>query len=231
MATHLIISARTDGDQRSKSGITLFLVDIKSDGITLQNYPTIDEYRASEVVIENLSVSKENILGELGKSYEAIEEQVDLSTIAICSEAVGILQVLKDSTNDYCKNRKQFGQPISANQAIQHRLVDMMIEYEQAKSILYMAITADLNDPDERRKSASAAKARIGKAIKFVGENAIQLHGGMGVVDEYMISHFFKRATMIGILFGNVDFHMKRYIDLTQSNIQSINEDDGINLS
>ena len=231
MATHLIISARTEGDQRSKSGITLFLVDIKSDGITLQNYPTIDEYRASEVVIENLSVSKENILGELGNSYEAIEEQVDLSTIAICSEAVGILQVLKDSTNDYCKNRKQFGQPIGANQAIQHRLVDMMIEYEQAKSILYMAITADLSNPDERRKAASAAKARIGKAIKFVGENAIQLHGGMGVVDEYMISHFFKRATMIGILFGNVDFHMKRYTDLTQSNIQSINEDDGINLS
>ena len=95
MATHLIISARTEGDQRSKSGITLFLVDIKSDGITLQNYPTIDEYRASEVVIENLTVSKENILGELGNSYEAIEEQVDLSTIAICSEAVGILQVLK----------------------------------------------------------------------------------------------------------------------------------------
>ncbi|MDC3204582.1 acyl-CoA dehydrogenase [Pelagibacteraceae bacterium] len=231
MATHLIISARTDGDQRSKSGITLFLVDIKSDGITLQNYPTIDEYRASEVVIENLTVSKENILGELGNSYEAIEEQVDLSTIAICSEAVGILQVLKDSTNDYCKNRKQFGQSISANQAIQHRLVDMMIEYEQAKSILYMAITADLSNSDERRKAASAAKARIGKAIKFVGENAIQLHGGMGVVDEYMISHFFKRATMIGILFGNVDFHMKRYTDLTQSNIQSINEDDGINLS
>ena len=107
----------------------------------------------------------------------------------------------------------------------------MMIEYEQAKSILYMAITADLSNSDERRKAASAAKARIGKAIKFVGENAIQLHGGMGVVDEYMISHFFKRATMIGILFGNVDFHMKRYIDLTQSNIQSINEDDGINLS
>ena len=231
MATHLIVSARTEGDQRSKSGITLFLVDIKSDGITLQNYPTIDEYRASEVVIENLTVSKENILGELGNSYEAIEEQVDLSTIAICSEAVGILQVLKDSTNDYCKNRKQFGQPISANQAIQHRLVDMMIEYEQAKSILYMAITADLSNSDERRKAASAAKARIGKAIKFVGENAIQLHGGMGVVDEYMISHFFKRATMIGILFGNVDFHMKRYTDLTQSNIQSINEDDGINLS
>ena len=231
MATHLIISARTEGDQRSKSGITLFLVDIKSDGITLQNYPTIDEYRASEVVIENLTVSKENILGELGNSYEAIEEQVDLSTIAICSEAVGILQVLKDSTNDYCKNRKQFGQSISANQAIQHRLVDMMIEYEQAKSILYMAITADLSNSDERRKAASAAKARIGKAIKFVGENAIQLHGGMGVVDEYMISHFFKRATMIGILFGNVDFHMKRYTDLTQSNIQSINEDDGINLS
>ena len=231
MATHLIISARTSGDQRSKSGITLFIVDIKSEGITLQNYPTIDEYRASEVVIENLKVSKDNILGSIDDSYETIEEQIDLSTIAVCSEAVGILQVLKDSTNDYCKNRKQFGQPIGANQVIKHRLVDMMIEYEQAKSILYMAVTADLSNPYERRKAASAAKARIGKAIKFVGENAIQLHGGMGVVDEYMISHFFKRATMIGILFGNVDFHMKRYIELTQSNIQTADESDGISLS
>ena len=231
MATHVIISARTSGDQRSKSGITLFMVDIKSEGITLQNYPTIDEYRASEVVIENLKVSKDNILGSIDDSYEAIEEQIDLSTIAVCSEAVGILQVLKDSTNDYCKNRKQFGQPIGANQVIKHRLVDMMIEYEQAKSILYMAVTADLSNPIERRKAASAAKARIGKAIKFVGENAIQLHGGMGVVDEYMISHFFKRATMIGILFGNVDFHMKRYIELTQSDIQSNDESGGISLS
>ena len=231
MATHVIISARTSGDQRSKSGITLFMVDIKSEGITLQNYPTIDEYRASEIVIENLKVSKDNILGSIDSSYEAIEEQIDLSTIAVCSEAVGILQVLKDSTNDYCKNRKQFGQPIGANQVIKHRLVDMMIEYEQAKSILYMAVTADLSDPIERRKAASAAKARIGKAIKFVGENAIQLHGGMGVVDEYMISHFFKRATMIGILFGNVDFHMKRYIELTQSDIQSTDESGGISLS
>ena len=231
MATHVIISARTSGDQRSKSGITLFMVDIKSEGITLQNYPTIDEYRASEVVIENLKVSKDNILGSIDSSYEAIEEQIDLSTIAVCSEAVGILQVLKDSTNDYCKNRKQFGQPIGANQVIKHRLVDMMIEYEQAKSILYMAVTADLSNPIERRKAASAAKARIGKAIKFVGENAIQLHGGMGVVDEYMISHFFKRATMIGILFGNVDFHMKRYIELTQSDIQSNDESGGISLS
>ena len=144
---------------------------------------------------------------------------------------LSILQVLKDSTNDYCKNRKQFGQPIGANQVIKHRLVDMMIEYEQAKSILYMAVTADLSNPIERRKAASAAKARIGKAIKFVGENAIQLHGGMGVVDEYMISHFFKRATMIGILFGNVDFHMKRYIELTQSGIQSTDESGGISLS
>ena len=231
MATHVIISARTSGDQRSKSGITLFMVDIKSEGITLQNYPTIDEYRASEVVIENLRVSKDSILGSIDNSYETIEEQIDLSTIAVCSEAVGILQVLKDSTNDYCKNRKQFGQPIGANQVIKHRLVDMMIEYEQAKSILYMAVTADLSNPIERRKAVSAAKARIGKAIKFVGENAIQLHGGMGVVDEYMISHFFKRATMIGILFGNVDFHMKRYIELTQSDIQSTDESGGISLS
>ena len=219
-ATHIIIAARTSGDQRSKKGITLFMTEIGSEGITLQNYPTIDEYRASEVIIENLKVSKDAILGKVDEAYDIIEEEVDKSTIAACSEALGILEVLKDATTDYCKNRKQFGQPISKNQVIQFRLVDMMMEYEQAKSILYMAITSDLSNPDERRKTVSALKSRMGKAIKFVGENAIQLHGGMGMTEEYMISHYFKRATMIGVLFGNVDYHMKRFIELTQSNIQ-----------
>ena len=222
MATHIIIAARTSGDQRSEDGITLFLADIKSNGITLQTYPTIDEYRASEVVIENLKISSDMILGEVDKAYEVVEEVIDLATIAACSEAVGVLQVLKDSTIDYCKQRKQFGQPISKNQAIQHKLVDMMIEYEQAKSILYAAVTADLSNADERKKAVSGAKARIGQSIKFVGESAIQLHGGMGMVDEYMISHYFKRATMLGVLFGNVDFHMKRFVGLTQSNIEPI---------
>ena len=222
MATHIIIAARTSGDQRSEDGITLFLADIKSNGITLQTYPTIDEYRASEVVIENLKISSDMVLGEVDKAYPVVEEVIDLATIAACSEAVGVLQVLKDSTIDYCKQRKQFGQPISKNQAIQHKLVDMMIEYEQAKSILYAAVTADLSNADERKKAVSGAKARIGQSIKFVGESAIQLHGGMGMVDEYMISHYFKRATMLGVLFGNVDFHMKRFVDLTQSNIEPI---------
>ena len=220
VATHIIIAARTSEDQRSKKGITLFLTEIGSQGITLQNYPTIDEYRASEVIIENLKLSKDAILGKVDEAYDAIEEEVDKSTIAACSEALGVLEVLKDVTTDYCKNRKQFGQPISKNQAIQFRLVDMMMEYEQAKSTLYMAITSDLSNPDERRKSVSALKSRMGQAIKFVGENAIQLHGGMGMTDEYMISHYFKRATMIGVLFGNVDYHMKRFIELTQSNIE-----------
>ena len=219
-ATHIIIAARTSGDQRSKKGITLFMTEIGSEGITLQNYPTIDEYRASEVIIENLKVSKDAILGKVDEAYDVIEEEVDKSTIAACSEALGILEVLKDVTTDYCKNRKQFGKPISKNQVIQFRLVDMMMEYEQAKSILYMAITSDLSNPDERRKTVSALKSRMGKAIKFVGENAIQLHGGMGMTEEYMISHYFKRATMIGVLFGNVDYHMKRFIELTQSNIK-----------
>ena len=231
IATHLIISARTSGEQRDTDGITLFLVDKNAEGITMQNYPTIDEYRASEVVIENLKVSKDMVLGEVGKAYDAIDENIDKSTIAACAEALGILQILKDSTIDYCKNRKQFGQAIGKNQSIQHRLVDMMIEYEQSKSILYMACTVDLSDTNERRKAVSAAKARIGKAIKFVGENAIQLHGGMGMVDEYMVSHYFKRATMLGVLFGNEDYHMKRYSDITQANVTKITDNLTSNIS
>mgnify|MGYP006085447233 FL=1 len=224
IATHLIISARTSGEQRDTNGITLFLVDKTAAGLTLQNYPTIDEYRASEVVIENLKISKDMILGELDNAYAAIDENIDRSTIAVCAEAVGILEVLKDTTIDYCKNRKQFGQAIGKNQSIQHRLVDMMIEYEQSKSILYMACTADLSNPSDRKKAVSGAKARIGKAIKYVGENAIQLHGGMGMVDEYMVSHYFKRATMLGILFGNEDYHMKRFSDITQANVTKITD-------
>ena len=224
IATHLIISARTSGDQRDTNGITLFLVDKKSEGLTLQNYPTIDEYRASEVVIENLKVSKDMVLGEVDNAYNAIDENIDRSTIAVCAEAVGILEVLKDATIDYCKNRKQFGQAIGKNQSIQHRLVDMMIEYEQSKSILYMACTSNLSDPTSRKKAVSAAKARIGKAIKYVGENAIQLHGGMGMVDEYLVSHYFKRATMLGVLFGNEDYHMKRFSDITQANVSKITD-------
>ena len=224
IATHLIISARTSGDQRDTNGITLFLVDKKSEGLTLQNYPTIDEYRASEVVIENLKVSKDMVLGEVDNAYNAIDENIDRSTIAVCAEAVGILEVLKDATIDYCKNRKQFGQAIGKNQSIQHRLVDMMIEYEQSKSILYMACTSDLSDPTSRKKAVSAAKARIGKAIKYVGENSIQLHGGMGMVDEYLVSHYFKRATMLGVLFGNEDYHMKRFSDITQANVSKITD-------
>ena len=224
IATHLIISARTSGEQRDTNGITLFLVDKTAAGLTLQNYPTIDEYRASEVVIENLKISKDMILGELNNAYAAIDENIDRSTIAVCAEAVGILEVLKDTTIDYCKNRKQFGQAIGKNQSIQHRLVDMMIEYEQSKSILYMACTADLSNPSDRKKAVSGAKARIGKAIKYVGENAIQLHGGMGMVDEYMVSHYFKRATMLGILFGNEDYHMKRFSDITQANVTKITD-------
>ena len=224
IATHLIISARTSGEQRDTNGITLFLVDKTAAGLTLQNYPTIDEYRASEVVIENLKISKDMILGKLDNAYAAIDENIDRSTIAVCAEAVGILEVLKDTTIDYCKNRKQFGQAIGKNQSIQHRLVDMMIEYEQSKSILYMACTADLSNPSDRKKAVSGAKARIGKAIKYVGENAIQLHGGMGMVDEYMVSHYFKRATMLGILFGNEDYHMKRFSDITQANVTKITD-------
>jgi len=224
IATHLIISARTSGEQRDTNGITLFLVDKTAAGLTLQNYPTIDEYRASEVVIENLKISKDMILGKLDNAYAAIDENIDRSTIAVCAEAVGILEVLKDTTIDYCKNRKQFGQAIGKNQSIQHRLVDMMIEYEQSKSILYMACTADLSNPSDRKKAVSGAKARIGKAIKYVGENAIQLHGGMGMVDEYMVSHYFKRAPMLGILFGNEDYHMKRFSDITQANVTKITD-------
>ena len=213
-ADALIVSARTSGNQSDSDGISLFLVDSKSTGVSSRNYPTVDGRRASEVTFENVKVSSHSLLGKRNTGFEELDNAVDLATLAICAEAVGAMEILYKTTVEYTKTRKQFGQAIGKFQVLQHRMVDMFMEYEQCKSLLYMATIKKVEDASDSKKSVSGLKYQIGKASKFIGQQAIQLHGGMGVTDELNVGHFFKRLTTIGTIFGNADYHLKRYSQL-----------------
>ena len=207
----LIVSARTSGDQRDEEGISLFILDKDSSGISLRDYPTVDGSRASEIILEDVKVSSENLIGEEGKASKLIEQVVDESIAAVCAEAIGAMCVLNEATVEYCKTRKQFGQPIGKFQVLQHRMVDMFMQYEQSVSMTYMVNLKLHEEYSERRKAASGAKVQICKAAKFIGQSAIQLHGGMGMTDELNVGHYFKRLSMIENLFGNIDHHLKKY--------------------
>ena len=210
-ATHLVVTARTGGGQRDAGGISVFIVPKSAKGVTTRDYPTVDGFRASEVYFENVALGAEARIGGEGEALPLVEKVMDEAIAATCAEACGVLRRLQEGTVEYTKQRKQFGVPISSFQVLQHRMVDMFIQLEQSISMTYMA-TIRLSDSDaERAKAASAAKVQIGKACKFVGQNAVQLHGGMGVTDEMAIGHYFKRATMIEGLFGSTDHHLARY--------------------
>jgi alkylation response protein AidB-like acyl-CoA dehydrogenase len=214
-ATHLVVTARTGGAQRDAGGVSVFLVDKILPGIVTRDYPTVDGGRASEIYFENVSIPADALIGEEGNGLPLVNKVIDEATAAVGAEAVGVLRKLHEGTLDYAKQRKQFGTAIGNFQVLQHRMVDMFIEVEQAVSMTYMAtIKLDESD-DERAKAVSAAKVRIGRACKFVGQNAIQIHGGMGMTDELAIGHYFKRASIIEGLFGSVEHHLKRYEGLS----------------
>ncbi|WP_304176923.1 acyl-CoA dehydrogenase family protein [Phenylobacterium aquaticum] len=214
-ATHLIVTARTGGGQREAQGVSVFLVEKSAKGVTTRDYPTVDGFLASEVFLENVSVGADALIGAEGQSLGLVEKVMDEAVAATCAEACGVLRKLHEGTLEYTKQRKQFGQPISSFQVLQHRMVDMFIQLEQSISMTYMA-TIKLGETDaDRSKAVAAAKVQIGKACKFVGQNAIQLHGGMGMTDEMAIGHYFKRATMIEGAFGSTDHYLARYETLS----------------
>ena len=214
-ADTFIVTARTAGGQRDKDGVSVFLVDKKSKGISLRDYPTVDSMRASEVTFENVEVPAANLIGPADGGLPLIENVADEAIAAICAEATGCMKVLVDATVEYSKTRKQFGVPIGKFQVLQHRMVDMFVQYEQSVSITLM-VTLKLAESDaDRAKAASAAKVTIGKAGRFVGQQAVQVHGGIGMTDELNVGHYFKRLTMIDTLFGNTDHHLKRYAALS----------------
>ncbi len=216
-ATHLIVTARTAGGQRDASGVSVFLVEKGAKGVTTRDYPTVDGQRASEVYFENVSLGADALIGTADNGLPLVNKVLDEATAAVCAEAVGAMRKLHEGTLDYARQRKQFGVAIASFQVLQHRMVDMFMNVEQSVSMTYMA-TMKIDESDaERAKAVSAAKVQIGKACKFVGQNAIQIHGGMGMTDELAIGHYFKRATMIEGLFGSVDHHLRRYEGLSFS--------------
>ena len=211
----LIVPARTSGSQTDAEGITLFMIDANADGVSRRDYPTIDGFRASEITLSNVSVSKDAVLGSADQGLALLQYGLDQGMMGAAAEAVGAMEVLYKSTVEYCKTREQFGQPIGKFQVLQHRMVDMFIEHEQTKSLAFMAamkLAEGYNDAS--RKALSALKVQVGKGGTLVGQQAVQLHGGMGMTNELNIGHYFKRLTAIETLYGNTDFHLKRYASL-----------------
>ena len=213
-ADKIIISARTSGAQLDESGISLFIVDANSDGLNKTNYKTVDGRRASDLTLENVSVSKSSLIGDQDKGFAILDSAIDKAILAISAEAVGAMEVLYKTTVEYTKTREQFGTAIGKFQVLQHRMVDMFMEYEQCKSLLYMATMKHEEGAEDAKKAISGLKYQVGKAGKFIGQQAVQLHGGMGVTDELNVGHYFKRLTTVGTIFGNTDYHLKKYTSL-----------------
>ena len=210
-ATHLLVTARTGGSPREADGISLFLIDATGPGIARRDYPTVDGFMASEIYFENAAIPGDALLGGEGMALPIIEQIVDAATVGVCAEACGVTRKLHSGTLDYAQQRQQFGQPIARFQVLQHRMVDMFMEVEQAVSMTTMA-TLKLDLPaNERMAAVSSCKAKVNRACKFVGQNAIQTHGGIGITQELAIGHYFKRATMIEGQFGSTDHHYERF--------------------
>lgn len=216
-AGSFIVTARTAGATREENGVSLFLLDAKAQGVSITPYMTYDGFRAADIVFDGVNISNENLIGEADMGFAIASRVMDEAVAALCGEAVGVMQTMLDLTLNYARDRKQFGKPISSFQALQHRMADMFIEIEQAKSIsLLGAIRADDLEAAVREKGVSTAKAQIGTACKRVGQSAIQIHGGMGITEEMAVSHYFKRASAIEAQFGSVDYHLTRIERLNQ---------------
>ena len=205
-ADKLLVTARVSGERRDRSGIGLFLVDPAASGVTRRGYPTQDGLRAAEITLSGVPAEA---VGNPSDALPAIEHVVDEAIAALCAEAVGTMQAMHETTLEYLKTRQQFGRPIGQFQVLQHRSVDMLVALEQARSMaMFAAVMADESNATERRRAIAAAKVQIGRSGKHIGQEAIQLHGGIGMTMEYKVGHYFKRMTMIDMLFGDADAHL-----------------------
>ena len=214
-ADHLVVSARTGGGITDTDGITLFLLDADAAGMTLRSYPTIDGLRASEIILDNVAVGADAVLGQIDDAMPVIERVVSRATALLCAEAVGAMDSAVRLTVEYLKTREQFGRPIGSFQALQHRAVEMLSAKDFARALTYrVAGVVDSASPRDRARAVSAAKVEIGRAGKTIGQESVQLHGGMGMTDEMAIGHYFKRLSMIDVMFGNADYHRRRFAAL-----------------
>ncbi|MEP6548424.1 MAG: acyl-CoA dehydrogenase [Gammaproteobacteria bacterium] len=208
----LLVSARTAGEAADARGVSLFLVPRTASGVTLDIYPTVDGQRAADVYLRGVELPLGSRLGAEGAALPAVEAALDIGLAALCADAVGVMQALLDATIDYVRERQQFGQPIGRFQALQHRIADMLIHLESARSMSYLAaLRCTATDVGERRRALSAAKTVIGQAGRFIGQQAVQLHGGMGMTEELKVSHLFKRLTAATLMFGDSDTHLQRF--------------------
>lgn len=208
----LIVSARTAGDVTNARGISLFAVERGVPGVTLTPSRTLDNLRAADVRFDGVRLPAAALIGTEGQGLPIIEEVVDYATALLCAEAVGAMQSANAATLDYLKTRKQFGVPIGSFQALQHRMVEMTIVYEQAKSMACLAcVKVDTADAAERRRIVSAAKLHVADACRTISQEAVQLHGGMGMTEELKISHTFRRLTMLAQTFGDAAHHLERF--------------------
>lgn len=213
-ADYYLVTARTSGKPHDEEGISLFLVPRGAAGVAMTSYPTQSGSRAADLEFSAVRLPADALIGSSGKALAPVRQAVDRASAAICAEAVGIMGALNQATLNYLKTRKQFGVAIGTFQALKHRMADMLIAAEQSKSMaIIAAVHADSKDASERRRAICAAKAYIGQAGRLVGQQAVQMHGGMGVVDELIVSHYFKRLTMIDLSFGDADYQLAYFSD------------------
>ena len=210
-AEMVFVSARSEGGRHDRDGVSLFLVDAAAKGVSRRAYALADGTPGAEIRLDNVSVPASALIGDAGKAAPLIERIADEAIAALCAEAVGVMSAMCDMTVGYLKTRKQFGRPIGAFQALQHRAVDMFIALEQARSMaVYATMMIGESDPAQRSAAASAAKVTIGKNGRFIGEQAVQLHGGIGMTMEYRLGAYFKRMTAIEMMFGDADHHLRK---------------------
>ncbi|MEM7365896.1 MAG: acyl-CoA dehydrogenase family protein [Pseudomonadota bacterium] len=211
-ATHIIVSARTGGGQIDEEGISLFLIDADAEGVKRDNFPTVDGLRASELTLTDVRVDGDALMGKTGQGFEALRGAANDGILALCAEAVGAMEILYKDTVAYTQEREQFDHPLSDFQVVQHRLVEMFMEYEQCKSMLYRAtMEAAQGDTPAAQRAVHGLKHLVGKAGTFIGENAVQLHGGMGMTEELRVGHYFKRLIVIDGQFGDAGYHLERF--------------------
>jgi len=211
-ADAFVVIVRTEGETGDDGGLAALLVPGSTAGLTVRRYATHDGARAADLAFDRVSVPAANLLGKEGEALPALERAVDSAIAAVASEAVGAMGALVEMTLEYLKTRKQFGRPIGTNQALQHRMVDMHIALDEARSMaLYGALMLNDQDPRARRKALSATKIEIDRTARLVGQEAVQLHGAMGVTEELAVGHYFKRLSMIGVSFGDSSWHLRRH--------------------
>jgi pimeloyl-CoA dehydrogenase small subunit len=210
-ADTLVVTARTKGGQRDRGGIGVFLVPANAKGVAKKSYPTQDGLHAADITFTGVEVGADAAIGDAENALPLIERVVDEARTAMCAEAVGAMDESLKATIEYLKTRKQFGVPIGSFQTLQHRAADMFVAVEQARSMsMFATMAADFEDAKERATAVAAAKVQIGRSAKFVGQQSIQLHGGIGMTQEAKIGHYFKRLTMIENTFGDTDYHLRR---------------------